>query len=280
MDSARQVIRWSMPGWVFLFWLGVFQIIQNVCVFGSFAAAMEHSALTQLSAGSAAVMIGSGVPLGFLIYQLYYHVYDRWMPFSFAPQDRGGEILRGLPGDVQARLRAYEPELSSNDMSETTNIRLLSYVLGPRVPRLKAEFRNRQGKDDYRRNRLVNFEVIRFYLHVICAEIESDNFRQEYTSLSDIYHAIGASRTALICSFAAYVSYNSMSPVHRAALFAPNLYPVLINGAICTLALKVLQSRRTRTGIASQAILAHTTNWYAREKKDAGAAGAKDSTLL
>jgi len=67
MDSARQVIRWSMPGWVFLLWLALFQIIQNICVFGSVGAAMEHSALSQLSTGVAVVLIGWGVPLGFLI---------------------------------------------------------------------------------------------------------------------------------------------------------------------------------------------------------------------
>lgn len=277
MDSARQVIRWSMPGWIFLFWLGVFQIIQNICVYGSISTALEHSALSQISTGAAAIVIGAGVPLGFLIYQLYYHAYDQWMPLSLAPQDRGGEILRGLPSDVQTKLRAYEPMLDTNEMCESSTMPLLPLIFGPDLPRLQAPFRNRAGKKSYRKNRQVNFEVVRFYLTVIATELKSESFRQEYTSLSDIYNAIGASRTALICSFVSYVSYNALSPTHRYALLALNLYPLLINGALFLAALAIVQSRRTRTGIASQAILSHTTNWYALEKKDTG---GKDFTTL
>lgn len=278
MDSARQVIRWSMPGWVFLFWLAAFQLIQNICVFGSVAAAMEHSALSQLTTGAAAILIGSGVPLGFLIYQLYYHAYDHWMPLSLAPQDRGGDILRCLPCDVQTKLKTYEPSLDIDEMCEPSSIALLPIIFGPRLPRLKANFRNRSGKSSYRKNRQVNFEVIRFYLNVISTEVKSDNFRQEYTNLSDIYNAIGASRIALICSSILYVFYNFFSPVHLHALSARYMYPLIINGAIFILALRVMQSRRTRTGIACQAILSHTTNWYIFEKKDA--LKSKDSTLL
>lgn len=277
MDSARQVIRWSMPGWVFLFWLGVFQTIQNICVYGSVGTAMEHSALTQLSTGAAAIVIGSGVPLGFLIYQLYYHAYDHWMPLSLAPQDRGGEILRCLPCDVQAELKAYEPTLVIDEMCEPSTLGLLPIIFGPNLPRLKAEFRNRGGKNAYRKNRQINFEVVRFYFTVISAEVKSETFKQEYTNMSDIYNAIGASRTALILSFVCYGLYNALSPVHRDALFALYAYPALINAALFIWALIVIQSRRTRTGIACQAILAHTTNWYSLKKKND--MGEVDSTL-
>ncbi len=274
MDSARQVIRWSMPGWLFLFWLTDFQIIQNVCVFGSVGVALEHSALSQLSAGAAAVLIGSGVPLGFLIYQLYYHAYDHWMPLSLAPQDRGGDILRSLPG-VPDKLKTYEPKLDIEEMCEESNIRLLSVIFGPKLRRLKPDFRNGAGKERFRENRLINFEVIRFYFAAICADLKDDSFRQEYTCLSDIYNAIGASRTALICAFVLYLFYNFLSPIHRSDLFAAHGLPLLINGSVFLLALKVVQSRRTRTGIACQAILSHTTNWYAQGKKDI--VEAKDS---
>ncbi len=278
MDSARQVIRWSMPGWVFLFWLGVFQIIQNIFLVGSISAALEYSALSQLSTGAAAIVIGSGVPLGFLIYQLYYHAYDQWMPLSLAPQDRGGDIIRCLPSDVQTKLRAYEPMLDTDEMCEPSAIPLLPLIFGPDLPRLKAQFRNRAGKKHYRKNRQVNFEVVRFYLTVISTELKSESFRQEYTNLSDIYHAIGASRMALICSFVMYVSYNALSIAQRGATLTLYIYPLLVNGAIFFTALTIVQSRRTRTNLASQAILSNTTNWYALEKKDA--IEAKDSATL
>lgn len=227
---------------------------------------MERSALAQLTTGVAALLIGSGIPLGFLLYQLYYHAYDHWMPLSLAPQDRGGDILRCLPPQVQCRLKTYEPILDTEEMCEPSRIAVLPLIFGPHLRRLKEQFRNRAGKDSYRKNRQTNFELVRFYLNVISTEVNSEYFRQEYTNLSDIYNAIGASRIALISSFVLYVFYNGLSPVHRNDLLAHYTYPLLVNGTIFMLAVAVVQARRTRTGIACQGILSHTANWYALEK--------------
>jgi len=115
-------------------------------VFGSITAALEHSTLSQVSTGVAAITIGAGVPLGFLIYQLYYHAYDEWMPLSLAPQDRGGDLIKCLPVDVQTRLKLYQPAISNEEMSEPSTLPLLSLIFGQNLGRLKAGFRNRDGK--------------------------------------------------------------------------------------------------------------------------------------
>jgi hypothetical protein len=179
---------------------------------------------------------------------------------------------------VQTKLRAYQPKLDIDEMCESSNIPLLPLIFGLSLQRLKAQFRNPEGKKTYRMNRQVNFEVVRFYLTVISTELKSDSFRQEYTSLSDIYNAIGASRMALICSFVLYVSYNVLSPIHLNALRTLFGYPLFINAIIFLLTLTIMQSRRTRTGVASQAILKHVTNWYVLEKRDF--TGAKDLMAL
>lgn len=268
MDSARQVIRWSMPGWVLLFGITVFQFIQNICVYRSVVDAMEHSALTRLTPGAAAVVIGAGVPLGFLIFQLYYHAYDKWMPFSLAPEDRGGVIIRSLPLNARTKLEEYEPEIDITEMCSQVENKLVIYLLGPGLPRLKPEYRDsrehrRENKERYRKNRQVNFEAIRFYLALISTELESDNFKNEYTTLSDIYHAIGASRVALILSFLIYASYNLFVPTHRDALLIRYGWPLMINLLIFGWAIAIFQSRRGRTSTACQAMLSHTARWYA-----------------
>lgn len=207
------------------------------------------------------------MPLGFLIYQIYYHSYDIWMPLSLAPQDRGGDILRSLPEIVRTELTTYEPAINIADICEPSKIPLLHLVFGPDLRRLQKEFRNRKGKEKYRRQRQANFEVIRFYLTLISTRIPSELFKSEYTSLSDIYNAIGASRMALILSFVLYVMYNLFSPVHRLALVANALYPALINLLVFVWMLAMIQSRRTRTGAACQAMLANTAQWHAAQKK-------------
>jgi hypothetical protein len=266
-----------MPGWVFLFGIGVLQSVQNICVFGSVESAIGHSALAQLTTGAAAVLIGSGVPLGFLIYQLYYESYDHWMPFSLAPQDRGGDILKGLPEQVLTELRAYETRLNICEMCDFSTNPLLVSVFGQHLRRLKPEFRNRKGKRAYRHKRQVNFEAIRFYLTVISTSVESDNFRNEYTNLSDIYNAIGACRTALLLSFFLYVLYNILSPAHRSALIASRMIPLLVNLAIFGFVIAIIQSRRTRLGTACQAMLSNSAYWYAAQRNSLRITKAKSS---
>ena len=101
---------------------------------------------------------------------------------------------------------------------------------------------------------------------MISTTVVSDTFRSEYTTLSDIYNAIGASRMALMMSFMLYVLYNALSPGHRDALIANYLYPAGINLAVFGWALAIIQSRRTRTGIACQEMLSNTANWHAARK--------------
>ncbi len=169
-----------------------------------------------------------------------------------------------MPDHVRAELEVYEPDLTIKEMCEQSKVPLLSFLFGPNLRRLGKDYRNRKGKRDYRKNRQTNFEVARFYLLLISSEIKSDAFRNEYTSLSDIYNAIGATRMALILSFMFYVTYNVLSPIHRGELSALYMYPALINGTIFTFAIFIIQSRRTRTGAACQSMLSNTVNWYVK----------------
>jgi hypothetical protein len=258
-----------MLGWVFLFGLAAFQTLQNVFVFRSVGTAMQNSAISQLTTGAAALVVGAGVPLGFLIYQLYYEAFDNWMPLSLAPQDRGGDILRCLPDQVKEKLKAYDSKLNFEEKCEPSKIMFLSLIFTSNLRRLKPEFRNHAGKDFYRETRQNNFEIIRFYLSIISMESHTDSFKNEYTNLSDIYNSIGAARMGLVLSFILYFLYNILSPIHRHALASVYWYPLLISILVFVLAFTIMQSRRTRTGIACQAMLANTAKWYAaREEND------------
>lgn len=252
-----------MPGWLFLFWLGVFQAIQNVYAFGSVAGAVQQSAVSQLNTGEAAVIIGAGVPLGFLIYQLYYYAYDHLMPLSLAPHDRGGDILRSLAG-IPDKLKAFESTIDVEEMCEESPVKVFSLNVGPKLRRLKPEFRDKASRRRYLKNRIINFELIRFYFAVICTDLKDDSFRQEYRNLSDIYNAIGASSMALACSFALYFLYNMLSSAHRAVMVG---WPLFINALISILTWIIVQYQWRRTGEACQAILSHAIHWYSVEKK-------------
>ena len=114
MDSARQLIRWGLPGWMTLLFLSLFILIE--LLFESWGkitpdlfTSLRGSSYTQIVQFIDSNLLALGVvsiPFGFLIHQLYYWMY--WyapLPSLFgahiiAPVDRGREILDGLQYNV------------------------------------------------------------------------------------------------------------------------------------------------------------------------------------
>src|SRR5438874_9355276 len=111
MDSARQVVRWSIPGSVFVFVLVALQSVENLLVYGSITTVIHRSALADISSGAAALLVLAGVPFGFLLNQFYYALYWNWMPFYVAGRDRGGEALRGISAPALAMIRRHHESI-------------------------------------------------------------------------------------------------------------------------------------------------------------------------
>jgi len=103
MDTARQVIRWALPGWIaILFWTGFIAVntllhsqSQTICL-----------GILQKVNDLLLPLVGIAIPLGFIIYQLYHCVYwDVEVPYLFGgrfinPGDRGRAILKHVEGHV------------------------------------------------------------------------------------------------------------------------------------------------------------------------------------
>jgi hypothetical protein len=76
MDNARQVVRWSIPGLVLVLELGAFAAVLRL--------ADGHDPLGVAAAvdtTAAMLTLLAGVPLGFLLYQLYFRNYR---PFGYS----------------------------------------------------------------------------------------------------------------------------------------------------------------------------------------------------
>src|SRR5574341_655890 len=103
MDTARQIVRWALPGWMaVLFWTGFIAV--NMLIHGQgqpiYIAVLKKMSDLVIPLGVAAI------PLGFITYQVYYWMYW-YVPIpSIArrkfidPVDRGREILSGVKGQI------------------------------------------------------------------------------------------------------------------------------------------------------------------------------------
>jgi hypothetical protein len=92
MDSARQVIRWSIPGSVLVLTLAGVYVAMRLYPSFSFAAASEpiKNSLSPVTA------VALSVPVGFMCYQLYYWGYSPLRLLGFVSANRGWEILECL----------------------------------------------------------------------------------------------------------------------------------------------------------------------------------------
>lgn len=229
MDTARQFLRYSIPGSVFLLSLIAMQIAWNRTLGVS-----VQQAAKSVSAGVVLAALAAGIPIGFLFYQLYFGRYgpltrSAWTLWSrlHPRRDRGAHVLAFLSCEQRIAL------VRSTGQRIDHRPAYLDHK-GPfraiRPLKLRADWPNKDcpeghcgtrckaylhSYDDgwtieakYRLRWDSNWQII-----MAVADIRGDDARfvavkREYTSLSDIYHALGVSRIALLASVGVWGSYN------------------------------------------------------------------------
>ena len=119
MDTARQILRYSIPGSLLLLHALACYLIFRRCQGASFS---EGSNSLRENIG-ALVAILATVPIGFVVYQAYYFSYapvielwpGRWGG-KFVRADRGWQILRSLaPSQVWALQKIFATEIDTRE---------------------------------------------------------------------------------------------------------------------------------------------------------------------
>lgn len=101
MGELSKVVRWSAPGSVFILMTFAFVSLGKATFAQRIWPAPEESALLpwpEASGGAVVLLAAASVPLGFVIYQIYYYGFSRPEPFGLS------YVHRDVALDVQARL--------------------------------------------------------------------------------------------------------------------------------------------------------------------------------
>jgi len=217
VNSARQVIRWSIPGTFFLLSLVFGQL---VAVIG-----LDHQPdlgveLERSNAALVAVLLAASIPIGFFIYQTYHSLLEEaigWLPPFVVPIDRGRHILRRLSPAQRLRIRT-ESGIADIDASPLPRrlrpwrIRAeLKLGSGRQVPDHLADASPRQI---YAYLRHQNWRAIKWALFNDLDEGRSAVIRKEYADFSDIYHSIGTCRLATVMGFVGLLVYDISVHLH------------------------------------------------------------------
>ena len=285
MDTGRQIVRWSIPGTVFLLAL--------IFVLVLFVAFNDLNTLTKIFGSKASakitipyvLLISSIIPLGFIIYQVYYWAYGNVVAiFNWVAIDKGAIILKHL--DVETRRvlfknqrtfssieRDVEPEeiiLSDTETEDVKEFDHFSYIVDiwilgkflPQIRRLKENFRNSKGRRSYKLHFFGHWDMVRYWVHG-----REEHFRKEYMNHFDIFHALGACNIAVyLATFFSVVGVYCLSEMGIVSMTTTQ--DLILNGKLTTFlilmllfTIKVIDGNRRATLYSIIALMKHQAHF-------------------
>jgi hypothetical protein len=285
MDTARQVLRFSIPGSILLLHGIVCYFIYRRCQGVTFVEA--SNALRENIAGVVAIL--ATIPIGFVVYQGYYFTYGPILRFwprqwkgNFVRADRGWPILSSLETQQVEALEAIfnvDIELSPPyDVVEAPEhwyrsprqkvkhwLRLLE--LKGELKELPLEAVAADGQKIKPREKAYtdrwysNWDVLRSILDIAGSIPESSQIKAEYTTLSDLYHSLGAARTAVVggWTLVAILAVTHFGRVEHNLLRSVAGFAAMT--AVTVLLYFVLHSARRRTWKSASASLRLGLRW-------------------
>lgn len=205
--------------------------------------------------------IAASIPIGFILYQIYYWRYSPHLWGTLVSRDRGRDALSGLSPELLNRLRTlFDARLDlrrhhqSVDWWPARKLHLLRLDEGLLRERYKTcdtdvpeptsgddetafhERDDRSPRRIYRDNWYENWDVFCAVLDLVATRGKAPAVRQNFATLYEIYHALGASRVAIALGpgiaavYAAAAHWNKVQQHLEASLIALFLVMSLVCG--------------------------------------------------
>jgi hypothetical protein len=230
MDASRQVLRFSIPGSLLL--LLTAGLIIGVRLLQGEPLVNIGDALRENVAPIVAIL--ASIPVGFVVYQVYHLgvgpiVRLRFTPFDrkWVRVDRGQEILSRLRDDERDNVcRLFRTEIewvsahakSKHPLGKLVKaLELTEDFVRKGKAQAEAEAKTHaeaEGEPEatvkdtptslYVRRWYRNWDAVRTLIEICSTAPGASSIKSEYINLSDIYHALGACRTA--CALSGFAS--------------------------------------------------------------------------
>lgn len=231
MDSARQALRWTIPGWLFILFIFLFEGMRML--FGA------PSALWLAVATDGRLLLGilaGGLPIGFVIYQIYFWVY--WVvkfPEILGlghPLDRSWPILKDVIDELDLK------QMAGREWRKAPETATRETEFGP----LRIRFKDRKVMENYRDNWL----VVNFLWHKLIAENQLQSLENTAMTLHDIYHCLGTARYSVSLSFG-FHTFATIVCNWPPSLQLSLWLPLLLNGGLTVIFFSAFHAARYDT---------------------------------
>lgn len=234
MNSARQIIRWSLPGLVF---------VLNILIFhGFWLGFITHVSpwayINEATAPALVAVVAGGLPGGFLIYQIYFHDYRpvgpslfRRIPLlRFYRQDRGASVLSKYvdtyKGEYSLLVELDQLGSTRQEIDERIHLPVVHPFLiifarprgrvhlgtGTGAPHQlkRAAWRCAECARVYERRSDQNWILLQSTIDYCASTPNGKWIKDEYISGSDLYHGFGAARAAVWLALLVATAYDGI----------------------------------------------------------------------
>ncbi len=220
---------------------------------------------------SAFAAILAAIPVGFIVYQVYYVFYrpmflgwpmiwyGRWIRL-----DRASQVLSHFEEDqIQALRELFGAQLDVSKPHEHEKLWPFRYL---RLLRFSQEYLDRfEGKADaraaYRARWHGNWDVLRAVIDISEASDATSGVKREYANLADIYHSLGATRMAIWGAWFASAGVTLAATVNLHEPLANWLYGLLAYSFITAVILVVMHETRRQTWNSASKSLLFGLRW-------------------
>lgn len=255
VDSARQIIRWAMPGWTATSLFAGMMLVAYVVHGQSHAHVTFHGVpiylyLTRQYKLLLALVGAASIPAGFVIYQIYYWAY--WFaPFPalrknpiLNPFDRGRQILGSLEGAPSLH-RVFDRRLNTEALTPYKT-HDYAYFLKLKSASVMTKFRE-------------NWNLAESMWYMALADEarwgkSAELLERRNQMLGDIYHSLGANMVAVSLGGAASVAMVTLVAIVQMVTISfryvlldtllPRMVAIVISVLVTLILLAVLRAGR------------------------------------
>lgn len=101
-NSDLQIFRWGIPGWITVFTYSI--LVLSLNNFDIYTYTNENNLNGANMAGMAALFVAAGVPLGYIVYQIYFGI--KW---KFMKKDKITQALKGVSLYDNIKFKGIKP---------------------------------------------------------------------------------------------------------------------------------------------------------------------------
>lgn len=266
MDTARQIIRWSIPGW------SLFLLVLFMIAVGSIITALPSGNLTDFSLRNffnalprdvlnptLGLLLGfAGIPIGYFLYQFYFLRYWRGIPLPFIgwmiSEDRGSEVLAGVTLTAKEKQTGFQIDLKTVPRSQVWRLDDVSWLapihfLGEFfVPTIRFIHKNQFKEGDHMltpreiAERMEHNWAVALTVWYRFAVTPASVVDRQVTYMFDIYHSQGAVAVVAWVAFVLSVLYEIL--IQSKELDGALFLTLLVNLLIALFVFKTMTSLR------------------------------------